>query len=48
MGCTFAARRMTSAAASDRPSARTLPSFTSSAIAPTVSSIGVEGSERCR
>ena len=36
-----------SAPASDRPMCRTLPSRTRSAIAPTVSSIGVAGSTRC-
>ena len=35
-------------AASGRPRKRTLPSFTSSPIAPTVSSIGVFASTRCR
>ena len=41
------ARRMVSGLASLRPIARTLPAFTRSAIAPTVSSIGTAGSTRC-
>src|SRR5262249_54410487 len=41
-------RRIVAGAASERPSHRTLPSRTSSAIAPTVSSMGVFGSTRCR
>ena len=43
MGCTAWARRMVPTHASDRPIWRTLPSSTSSASAPTVSSIGVAG-----
>ena len=38
---------LVAAEASDRPSARTLPAATSSAIAPTVSSIGTLRSTRC-
>ncbi len=41
-------RRSVSALVSLRPRNRTLPSVTSSPIAPTVSSIGVAGSTRCR
>ena len=44
---TFAVIIMVPAPASDKPRYRTLPAFTSSAIAPTVSSIGVLGSTRC-
>src|SRR6266568_1239347 len=40
-GCTAWARRIVAGAASDNPMCRTLPSATSSAKAPTVSSIGV-------
>jgi len=47
IGCVAYARRIVSGAASDRPRKRTLPSATSSPIAPTVSSIGVSGSTRC-
>ena len=48
IGCTTAApRRMVAGAASDRPRCATLPCTTSSAMAPTVSSIGVSGSTRC-
>ena len=47
IGCTACARRIVSGLASDRPSVRTLPSLTSAAIAPTVSSIGTSGSTRC-
>ena len=41
------ARRTVSGWASDRPRYRTLPALTRSAMAPTVSSIGVCGSTRC-
>jgi hypothetical protein len=41
------ARRIVAGAASDRPMCRILPSATSSARAPTVSSMGVFGSTRC-
>ena len=41
------ARRMLSADASDSPRWRTLPDSTSSAMAPTVSSIGTDLSTRC-
>ena len=47
IGCTACARRMVAAAASDRPRWRTLPAATSSAMAPTVSSIGTSLSTRC-
>ena len=47
IGWTAWARRIVAADASDRPSARTLPASTSSAIAPTVSSIGTVLSTRC-
>ncbi|OLT20354.1 hypothetical protein BJF78_09475 [Pseudonocardia sp. CNS-139] len=47
MGCTAAARRTVAPDASHRPRWRTLPAATSSAIAPTVSSIGTCGSGRC-
>ena len=47
IGCTACARRRVDALASDRPRYRTLPASTSSAMAPTVSSIGVPGSTRC-
>ena len=47
IGCTACARRIVAADASDRPRWRTLPAVTSSAIAPTVSSIGVFASTRC-
>ena len=43
IGCTACARRIVVGAASDRPRKRTLPARTSSAIAPTVSSIGTSG-----
>ena len=46
-GCTACARRIVSGDASDRPMCRTLPASTSSAIAPTVSSIGTVLSTRC-
>ena len=45
---TATARRMVAAEASDRPRWPTLPWATSSAMAPTVSSIGTFGSTRCR
>ena len=48
IGCTPAARRIVSAELSDSPRWRTFPAATSSAIAPTVSSIGTVGSGRCR
>ena len=48
IGCVACARRIVSGAASLRPMWRTLPSFTSSPIAPTVSSIGRLKSTRCR
>ena len=48
IGWTAHARRSVSADASLSPRWRTLPSCTSSAIAPTVSSISVPGSTRCR
>lgn len=41
------ARRIVAAEASDKPRCRTLPAFTSSAIAPTVSSMGTSRSTRC-
>ena len=47
IGCTACARRIVSGAASLSPMWRILPSCTSSARAPTVSSIGVSGSMRC-
>ena len=47
IGWTAAARRIDDALASDSPRNRTLPCCTSSAIAPTVSSIGTCGSTRC-
>src|SRR5258707_11504859 len=47
IGWIFAARRSVSGPASDSPSIRTLPAETSSAIAPTGSSIGTSGSTRC-
>ena len=47
IGCSSWARRIVSAPASLSPMKRTFPSPTSSAIAPTVSSIGVFGSTRC-
>ena len=47
IGCTATALRIVSAPASESPRWRTLPSCTSSAIAPTVSSIGTSGSTRC-
>ena len=47
IGWTSCARRIVLAEASLSPMARTLPSCTNSAIAPTVSSIGVSGSTRC-
>ena len=43
-GCTAWARRIVSGPASDNPMLRTLPSATSSARVPTVSSMGVFGS----
>ncbi len=46
IGAVAAARRMASALASLRPMCRTYPCSTSSAIAPTVSSIGTPGSTR--
>jgi hypothetical protein len=46
-GCVACARRIVSTQASDSPMWRTLPSATSSARVPTVSSIGVSGSTRC-
>ena len=45
--CTACARRIVSGPASDMPMWRILPSATSSARVPTVSSIGVFGSTRC-
>ena len=48
IGCTACARRKVAADTSDRPSARTLPARTRSAIAPTDSSIGTVLSQRCR
>ena len=47
IGCTAWARRMVSVEASLSPRKRTLPAVTSSAIAPTVSSIGTVLSTRC-
>ena len=47
IGCTPWALRMFVAEASDSPRWRTLPAATSSAIAPTVSSIGTVLSTRC-
>ena len=47
IGCTAWARRIVSATASESPRCRTLPASTSSAIAPTVSSIGTVWSTRC-
>ncbi len=47
IGCTACARRIVFGLASDSPRKRTLPAFTSSAIAPTVSSIGTVLSTRC-
>ena len=46
-GWTACARRIVSGAASLSPMWRILPSCTSSASAPTVSSIGASGSMRC-
>jgi hypothetical protein len=46
-GWTAWARRIVSGPASDSPKWRTLPSWTSSATAPAVSSMGVCGSTRC-
>ena len=43
IGAVAAARRMSDGSASERPMKRTLPASTSSAIAPTVSSIGSVG-----
>ena len=43
IGCTATARRIVSAEASDSPRWRTLPAATSSAMAPTVSSMGTSG-----
>ena len=47
IGWTACARRMVAGAASESPSYRTFPARTSSAIAPTVSSMGTFGSTRC-
>ena len=47
IGCTATAARSVSALTSDSPRWRTLPAVTSSAIAPTLSSIGTSGSRRC-
>ena len=47
IGWTAWARRMVSGPASDRPTWRILPSVTSSASVPTVSSMGTFGSTRC-
>src|SRR5438309_1617515 len=47
IGWTACARRIVSPAASDRPRWRTLPAATSSAMAPTVSSMGTLGSAPC-
>ncbi len=47
IGCTATALRMVDALASDSPRWRTFPSATREAIAPTVSSMGTEGSTRC-
>ena len=47
IGWTAAARRIVSADASHSPRWRTLPAATSSAMAPTVSSIGTVTSGRC-
>ncbi len=47
IGWTAAARRSVSADASDRPTWRILPAATSSAMAPTVSSMGTRTSGRC-
>ena len=47
IGWMACARRIVVAEASDRPRWRTLPAATSSAIAPTVSSIGTVLSTRC-
>ena len=47
IGWTAWARRIVSGAASLRPRCFTLPASTSSAIAPTVSSISTFGSTRC-
>ena len=47
IGWTACARRIVAAAASESPRCRTLPARTSSAMAPTVSSIGVRTSTRC-
>ena len=46
IGWTACARRTVAADISDTPMCRTYPAFTSSAIAPTVSSIGTAGSSR--
>ncbi|CAM5654447.1 hypothetical protein SVIOM74S_08842 [Streptomyces violarus] len=46
IGAVAAARRIVSAPTSLRPMCRTYPFSTSSAIAPTVSSIGTSGSRR--
>ena len=48
IGCTAWAVRRVAGLTSDSPSRRTLPASTSSAIAVTVSSIGVSGWRRCR
>ena len=47
IGCTATAARSSSAVTSDSPRWRTLPAATSSAMAPTVSSIGTLVSRRC-
>ena len=47
IGCTAQAARSVSALTSLRPMKRTLPSSTSSAIPPTISSIGTSGLRRC-
>ena len=48
IGTTAWARRMVAAPVSERPTWRTSPAFTDSAMAPTVSSIGTAGSTRAR
>ena len=47
IGCTSHASRSVAALTSESPRWRTLPAFTSSAIAPTLSAIGTSGSRRC-
>ena len=47
MGWTLWARRMVAGEASERPKYLILPALTRSAMAPTVSSMGVLGSTRC-